>query len=278
MRDGIGRELRLALPAKRIAALTPASVEILFAVGCGQRVVARDRRADYPAAATALPIADGLRSSVEHIAGFRPDLVVLAFDDPARIASLSALRIPVAVFNAASVEAVLKDTRTLATFCGAPATKSKALEKSLRARLEAVAGRLRGRKRPKVYIELDGADPAKPWTAGSGAFVHDLLLRAGGDNIFGKLSRPYAQISAEAVIRAAPEVVLMMRGRAAVLRQRPGWGSLPALKKGTVLDGLDPDLLTRPGPRLIDGLEQLARALHPRAFAATSPRSAGEEP
>ncbi|MBW2733719.1 MAG: ABC transporter substrate-binding protein [Deltaproteobacteria bacterium] len=274
MRDGIGRSLRLTLPARRIAALTPASVEILFAVGCEGQVVLRDGRADYPPAALALPKADGLRSSVEYVAGFRPDLVVLAFDDPARIASLSALRIPVAVFNAASVDAVLKDAETLSRFCGASPAKALALQQEMRGRIRRITERVQGRARPKVYIELDGADPVKPWTAGSGAFVHDLLSLAGGDNIFSALKRPYAQVSAEAVIRAAPEVVIMTRGSAAALRARPGWGSLPALKRGKVLDTLDADLLTRSGPRLVKGLEQLARALHPGAFAPAQ-KSAG---
>ena len=123
--------------------------------------------------------------------------------------------------------------------------------------------------RPTVYYELDGTDPSKPYTAGPGSFVDALIARAGGANIGATLSSQYAQISLEQLLVANPDLILL--GDSAYgttpesVKQRSGWGGLTAVKNGNIFP-FDDNLVSRPGPRLVDGLEALAKLLHPDLF------------
>lgn len=272
--DGIGREVRLGRPAWRIAALSPSNVEILFALGCGDRVVLRDRSSDFPPAATALPATNAFHLSAEHIAGYRPDLVLVSHLDSSRTAALAALGIPIAVFDPHRVTTVFSDIRTIGRLCGA-SKRAESLVRRLRARLDKVRREVAGLARQRVYVELDGSDPLKPWTAGARSLVDDVVRLAGGVNIFADLTRSATQVSAEAVFRRAPAIVLLAGGRRtsrAKLAQRPAWNRMPAIASGRIIDGIRPALLSRPGPRLVDGVEALAHALHPSRHAALERR------
>ncbi|MCA9665797.1 MAG: ABC transporter substrate-binding protein [Myxococcales bacterium] len=253
--------------AMRIASLSPSNSEILYAVGCGDRVVLRDRATNYPAAATKLPATDPFHLSPTHVAGYRPSLVLLSHADAARVAVLRRVGLAVHTFDPRTLDQVFDSIVAIGKLCGA-AKPARALVATLRARVAAVQKRVAGRPRPRVYIEIDGSDPARPWVAGKGSFVDDLLRRAGGRNALTQLGKPYAQVNAETAALSKPDVILLpaapghegrMRAR---LRQRPGWSKLAAVANGKVIDTISRDVLSRPGPRLVEGLEALARALH----------------
>jgi iron complex transport system substrate-binding protein len=260
--------------AKRIASLSPANTEILFALGCGGAVVLRDPVSAFPPEVRRLPASNPFQLSVEHLAGFRPDLVLLSHVDSVRLRALRRLGLHVETFDARSLPALFADIETIGRLCGAGA-RARELVAALRARAERVARAVAGRRRPRVYIETDGSEPLKPWVAGPGAFVDHLLGLAGGETLFPRLERGIAQVNVEQIVSARPEVVLLMnveRGKGsglARLRARPVFAELEAVRAGRVIDSIDPDLLSRPGPRALDGLELLARALHPDAFGAT---------
>jgi iron complex transport system substrate-binding protein len=299
--DDLGRAVVLARPATRIASLSPSNTEILFALGCGERIVLRDRVSAHPPAALRLPATSPFTLSAEHVAGFAPDLVLLSHVDAQRLRALQQAGLVAASFDPRTLEQLHGNIRAIGTLCGAEGPAAR-LVGELRRRAEHAAAAVRGRARPKVYVETDGADPLKPWTAGPGSFVDELLQLAGGRNVASTLRRPYAQINAEEVFAAQPDVILLMgvegelrlhrgapegrepgelRGHGlARLRGRPAWGSLEAVRRGRVIDTIHPDLLSRPGPRLVDGLEALARALHPEPSptgpsAPSSPAPAG---
>jgi ABC-type Fe3+-hydroxamate transport system substrate-binding protein len=272
--DGIGRDVSVKLPARRIVALSPSNVEILFAVGCGDRVVLRDRASDYPPAARALPATNAFHLSAEHIAGYRPNLVLVSHLDPSRVATLEALGIPVAVFDPHQVETVFSDILTIGRLCGAT-KRAESLVRDLRARLGRVQREVAGLTRHRVYVELDGSDPLKPWTAGARSLVDDVIRLAGGTNVFGDVARSAVQVSAEAVLWRSPAVVLLANGARTVrstLANRPAWGRMPAIRAGRIIDGITPALLSRPGPRIVSGVEALARALHPHHHAVLGRR------
>jgi iron complex transport system substrate-binding protein len=260
--DGLGRSVELPRPARRIASLSPSNTEIVFLLGCGARLVLRDRASDYPRAARLLPATDPFRLSVEHIAGFAPDLVLASHLDSTRVAALGAVGLRVAVFDPVTVARVLEDVQAISRLCGRPQVGQRWVEHARR-RLRRLQRGRRDRARPRVYVELDGSDPLKPWTVGAGSLVGDVLRLAGGANLFADIDRRAAQVSVEEVLRRAPEVILLAaRGAtAASLRSRPGWERLPALAQGRVIDSIDPALIARPGPRLVEGVELLARAL-----------------
>jgi iron complex transport system substrate-binding protein len=270
--DDRGRQVWLARPARRIASLSPANSEILFALGCGRSVVLRDLASAYPPQVRKLPATNPFQLSAEHVAGFKPDLVLLSHADPSRLAALRRLGLTVAVWEPRTFEDLYGNIQAVGRLCGA-ADRARALVRRMQARVAGVQRRVRGRPRPRVYIETDGSDPLKPWTCSAASFVGNLLRLAGGRNLVQGIRRRYVQINAEEVLTGDPDVILMMdvdgriRGRGlAILRARPGWGALRAVRRGRIIDHINSDLLSRPGPRLVDGLEALARALHPEVY------------
>ncbi len=124
--------------------------------------------------------------------------------------------------------------------------------------------------RPLVFYELDGTDPNAPWTPGPGSFVDRLITLAGGENLGAKLSSEWVQVSIEELIARNPQIILI--GDATwggvtldQVRARPGWKTLPAIQNDQLFV-FDDNLVSRPGPRLVDGLEAMARLLHPELF------------
>ena len=270
--DDLGHTVALARPARRIASLSPSNTEVLFALGCGAKIVLRDKVSSHPPGVLKIPATSPFNLSVEHVAGYSPDVVLLSHADAAQISTFGRIGLPVATFDPRTLEQVYGNIRAMGTLCGAGA-RAEALVRQMRQRASRVMGAVKGRPRPTVYIETDGADPIKPWTAGTGSFVNYLLGLAGGKNLLARLERPYVQINAEEVLAGDPDHVLLMGvtgktcGRGLeLLRGRPGWTGLRAIRRGSVIDSIHPDLLSRPGPRLVQGLEGLARALHPAAF------------
>ena len=120
-----------------------------------------------------------------------------------------------------------------------------------------------------VFYELDGSDPAKPWTAGAGTFLSQLISMAGGSNVGDRLQGDYAQMSQEELLVANPMVILLGDAAYGVTAEqvaaRPGWEALAAVQQGRIYP-FDDNLVSRPGPRLVDGLEQIAKLLRPELF------------
>ncbi len=272
--DDLGRAITASASPRRIASLAPAFTEILFAVGCGDRIAVRDRWSDFPEDARDIPAIDGLSPSAEHVAGFAPDLVLLYSADGRHAAPFEKLRIPVAVFNPASFDDVAGTVARIGTLAGCGGAAAALAEGMLREKERIAAGMTSGEAgRPLVYIQIDGADPGRPWTAGPGSFVHELVGLAGGRNAADGVTGAYAQLSAESLIRSSPDWILLLDVEATFadaghggtgargLAERPGWRETAAVKGGRVIDWIDRDLVSRPGPRLVEGLRLLAEAL-----------------
>ena len=139
--------------------------------------------------------------------------------------------------------------------------------------MEAVQAKVRLAPRVPVYYELDGTNPSSPYTAGPGSFIHDLLTLAGAANVAAAAAGPFPRISAEEIIRANPELIIVPIGGFSPpdvadpqrFAQRPGWEAIEAVRRRAIR-GVDADLVSRPGPRLVDGLKALARTIHPEVF------------
>ena len=272
--DDLGRTVVLAVPAQRVVSLAPANTEILFAVGAGAQMVGRDETSDFPAAALALPTIGGYSGfSLESIVALHPDLVLAqggGFNSPELVASLEELGLTVfSLPNPTTLEGMFNNLETVAALTG-HVNDVPTLLASLRARVSAVDEKILPLSyAPTVYYELDATEPSKPYTAGPGTFVDLLISRAGGVNIGSALEGQWAQISLEQLVVANPAMIIL--GDAAYgetpekVSQRPGWGTLTAIQTGQVFP-IDDNLVSRPGPRLVDGLEALARLLHPGVF------------
>jgi iron complex transport system substrate-binding protein len=273
--DGLGRTVVLSQPAQKIVSLAPSNTEILFAIGAGAQVVGRDEFSDYPEEAKSLPSVGGSMGnySLEQIAALKPDLVLAAeINTPEQVKSLTDLGLTVYYLsNPKTLEDLYTNLETVAKLTGHE-SNAATLVTSLKARVAAVDEKIAPiSARPTVFYEIDASDPSKPYTAGPGTFVDQLITRAGGTNfaIIAGIKDAYPQVSLEQVVAANPTIILLgdaLYGTTPEsVSQRPGWETLDAVKNKQIF-AFDDNLVSRPGPRLVDGLEALAKLLHPDLF------------
>jgi len=271
--DGLGRTVFLAAPAARVISLAPSNTEILFALGAGPQVVGRDGASDYPAEATSIAsVGDtfvGLNS--EQIVALQPDLVLAAEITPIEyVTQLEQLGITVFwLANPIDLDGLYANLNTVGLLTGHQ-EEATALNEQLRARVAAVDTALQDiQDTPTVFYELDASDPAAPWTSGPSTFIDLLITRAGGQNAASILNKQFAQMSIENLLQQNPDFILLGDAAYGVtiesVGQRAGWSQLAAVQNGQVVP-FDDNLVSRPGPRLVDALEQLARLLHPEQF------------
>ena len=270
--DGLGRPVVLKEAAQRIISLAPSNTEILFAIGAGSQMVGRDSLSDYPAeAANVTDIGSAYEAlNTEMIISLKPDLIIAAeINTPEQVKELEDLGLTVYYLNNPhTLEELYGNLEIMAKLAGREAETATLIE-SLKARVAAVDEKIAPlSSRISIFYEIDGTDPAKPYTAGKGTFITLLIERAGGYNIAADIEG-YPQLSLEQVVAADPAFILL--GDAAygvtpeVVAARPGWENLSAVKNGQVFP-FDDNLLSRPGPRLVDGLEALAKLLRPELF------------
>jgi len=273
LKDGLGREVNLASAAKRIVSLAPPNTEMLFAVGAGSQVVGRDTFSDFPAEVKGISDVGGSfgEYDLETILSLQPDLVLAGgINTPELVQSLEDLGLKVFYLsNPTDLEGMYALLETIGKLSGHDA-KAAGLIETLKERVEQVTNQLAGiTSRPTVFYELDATDPTKPFTPGANTFYTSLIQLAGGENIAGELEAEWAQISLEQLLTWDPEVILLgdaMWGETPEkVAAREGWGVLTAVKNGKVY-AFDDNLMVRIGPRQVDGLEALARLLHPKAF------------
>jgi len=271
--DGLGRELILDEPAQRVVSLAPSNTEILFAVGAGDQVIGRDEFSDYPDQANTLPSVGGGFGdyNLEAIVDLEPDLVLAAeINTPEQVKAMEDLGLTVFLLpNPISLEEMYGNLLTVAKLTGHE-SETEELVEVLRDRVSQVEmGIESAEDQPTAFYELDATDPSAPWTAGSGTFIDTLITMAGGVNIASDMEGQYLQISVEELLVRDPQVILLGDSAYGVtaesLSERPGWNNISALLNGRIY-AFDDNLVSRPGPRLVDGLEELARLLHPDLF------------
>jgi iron complex transport system substrate-binding protein len=269
--DDAGRVVELSGIPQRIVSLAPSNTEILFAIGAGDRVVGRDEFSDYPEEAASIASIGGSMGefSVEAIVALEPDLVLAAeINTPELIHQLEDLGVTVYYLrNPTTLEEMYTNLENVAKLTGDDASE---LVQSLKDRVAAVDEKIMPLSyRPMVFYEIDSTDPNKPWTYGPGTFGDLLIDRAGGFNVGNVAFDPYPQLSLEEIVVANPSIIILGDAMWGVtvesVKGRAGWGNIEAVKTGSIFP-IDDNLISRPGPRLVDGLEALARILHPGVF------------
>ncbi|UCD97675.1 MAG: cobalamin-binding protein [Chloroflexota bacterium] len=273
VRDGLARDVVLPGPAQQIVSLAPSNTEILFAVGAGAQIIGRDEFSDYPSQAADLPsIGGGFGDyNLEAIVDLEPDLVLAAEINTAeQVKSLEDLGLTVFYLsNPTSLEEMYGNLLTIANLTG-HSQETEALIESLRKRVSEVEAVVKSAKDiPTVFYELDATDPSAPWTAGASTFIDTLITMTGGKNIASDLEGQYLQISIEEIIIRDPQVILLGDAAYGVtpesLAGRTGWDELSAVVNNQIY-AFDDNLASRPGPRLVEGMEQLAKLLHPELY------------
>jgi iron complex transport system substrate-binding protein len=277
VKDGLGNTITLKAPPKRIVSLAPSITESLFAIGAGKQVVARDDNSKYPEAAAKLPSVGSLWGNfpLEAIVAQQPDLVIAAeITSPDQVKQMQDAGLTVFwMANPKTLDDLYTNLRTLAKITGHE-KETQQLIAQLQERVQTVEDALEEvSDEPLVFYELDATDPANPYTAGPGTFISLLIQMAKGKNVGDALDKPWAQISTEALVKQNPDIILLADAPFGVtpeaVAKRAGWGDIKAVKDGKVYP-FDPNLLSVPGPRLVDGLETLAVMLHPDVFCAQS--------
>jgi cobalamin transport system substrate-binding protein len=268
-KDALGREIPIPTPPKRIIGLAPNLTEILFALGLGDRVVGVTNHCNYPPEVSLKPkVGSYVHLNVEQIISLSPDLVIGTMDGNERyiLDLLEQAHIKVFFVNPRDVRQAIETISTVGLVCGLP-EQARQISGRLTLRVNRVVEAARARNRPQVFLQIN-IQPIM--TVNRNTVHHDLIRLAGGDNMTADEPVTYPRISLEEVIRRKPEVILVSsmerEGRFEKARQDwLQWTSIPAVQKGRV-HLIDSDLIDRPSPRVVDGLEIMAKLLHPEVF------------
>jgi len=264
--DGQSRSVTLEDAPQRIASLSPAATEVLFAIGAGDQVAAIDKFSNYPPEAATREQLDAFQPSVEAIAGAQPDLVFLVYDPGNLVDGLENAGLTVFFLETpTSVEGVLEQIQLLGRATGHP-QEADELVSTMQQGIDDIQERLADVEQgPRLFHEVDN----QLYTVAPASFVGSLYTILKAQNIAAGTDQAFPQLSQEAIIEADPEVIIL--GDAAggetaeTVKARPGWGSISAVKDNRIYV-IDPDIVSRPGPRLVDALETLAQALYPERF------------
>lgn len=265
--DESGRSITVSIKVDRFVSLAPNLTEIAYAIGAGDRLVGNTTYCDYPAAALQVEkVGDTLHPSVEKILALRPQVVLVstASQLEAFTTQLAQHQIAVYVTDPHDLEGVFRSIANLGQLLN-QSREAEQLVAGLRERTAKVEGAVKSSPRVRVFYQLS-AEPL--YTAGRDSFVTDIIRRAGGDSVTANVPGAWPRYSAESALAAEPEAIILPTGGSmgnANSTVSPALAKSPAVKKGRILKVND-DHLTRPGPRSVDGLEELASALHPEVF------------
>jgi iron complex transport system substrate-binding protein len=267
--DFQSRSVAISKRPERIVSIGPSNTEFLFALGAGDRVVGTDDFSDEPAAAKTKEHVGGVKVSLEKVVSLKPDLIVTVKFSDGTIEALTQTNTAVLVVDPQNAADVARTATILGQAVGANGAK---LAADIQARLDAVRAKTANAAKPKVFHEIDASDLTKMYTVGPGSFINDLITIAGGANIAATAKTQYPTISAEEVVRADPEVVVLADASfgttAEQVAGRPGWSALSAVKNKrvyAVAPAFD-NLFNRPGPRLGQAAEEYAKLVHPELY------------
>jgi iron complex transport system substrate-binding protein len=263
-----GSSVTLTKQPHRIVSLSATATEMLFAIDAGTQVVAVDDQSNYPASAPMTKLS-GFQPNIEAIASYTPDLVVAVDDTSGLVHGLGALNIPVLIETAAkNFDDAYKQIEQLGTATGHVA-EAGSLEQKMRTDIAAIVASVpKGTKQLKVYHELDDTY----YSATSATFIGQVYALLGLKNIADGASATagdYPQLSAEYIVSSSPDVIVLADTKCChqnltTVSARPGWSSIAAVKTGQVI-GVDDDIASRWGPRVVDFLRALAPHVKPAA-------------
>jgi len=276
--DDRGYVLNFTTYPNRIVSLAPSNTEILFAVGAGDKVVGVTNYCNYPynfpawiEAGNLTSVGDYWTPNMEAIVTLEPDLVLAAFAQEEVVNTLRGMGYKVLVLDPDNIDDILKDIVLVGRATNKD-VEAGILVNNLRRRIDAVVSKVAGvTSTPKVYYEV-WYDPL--WSVGSESWEHELIEKAGGINIFADQSLKYFETSSEAVIERNPDIMIFPLGHGGgppfwgsfdQVKARPGWNAISVVQNDRLYT-IDADIISRPGPRIVDALETLAEIIHPELF------------
>jgi iron complex transport system substrate-binding protein len=264
IRDDLGQTTVLAAPPQRIVSLLPSLTETVCELGACARLVGVDRYSNFPASVNALPKVGGMDdTNVELIASLKPDVVLVAVSS--RVAErLRALGIQVIALEPRSYKDVQRVLGIVGEVLGVADAQRvwRRIDAGVSAAASSVPASARGMR---VYFEVASG----LYAAGESSFMGETLARLGAGNIIPARLGPFPKINPEFVVKANPALIMVGARNADGLAQRPGWDHIDAVRRGRicVFAAEDGDILARPGPRMAEAAQIMARCLREKAGA-----------
>jgi len=256
---------------QRIVSFGPNITEILFALGLEEKVVGVSNYCDYPEAAKLkAKVGDAFNPSLEKIVELEPDLVLTVKQEQLN-SELDALGVKFMVLDPKDIDGILGNIEKVGEITG---TKNRAEEliKDMQDSISQVTALMEDVPKVRVFFIVDATDLTLPWTAGTGSFIDALITMAGGENIAGGTLGAWVQFSLEQIVSSDPEVIIVQTMTGGIptvskeeLEEHPVWGEMTAVKQGKTCF-INGDLVSRPGPRIVQGLEAMAKIIHPELF------------
>lgn len=271
--DDLGRKIYLAQAPNRLVSLAPSITETLYAIGLADRVVGVTEFCDYPPEARNKPKVGYSNPNLETIVALQPDLVLAPRDfiRPDVLGKLEQLKIPTFVVEAKTVEDIASQIQLIGRMLDRSEVANP-IAMELRRRLTELKRRTEMLARPRVLYVLNSQPLI---TVGPGSFIHQLIEIAGGANVAAGAASPYPRLSIEAVLKEDPQLIIFPVGASEGIPQGEQelwrrWKTMTAVKMDS-FHHIASDLLNRPGPRIVLGLEKLAEIIHPEVFASSNP-------
>lgn len=271
LHDQAGRLVQVPVKVQRIVALAPSITEIIYALGQGKKLVGVTQYSDYPEAAKGLPkIGSYVRLDLERIVALKPDICfgIREGNPKHQVEKIEALGIPVYIIDPRNAEGIMEAIKGMGSALGASGPAETLTQEMARriARVSRLANTASAK--PRVFFQVDAAPII---TAGTNTFTHELITLAGGLNL-GAGPVPYPRLSWEQALALNPEIVVitsMAGGHSpeSLKAQWRQWPQLPAVQQNR-LHVVDAGLFDRPTPRFVEGLEALARIIHPELYGA----------
>jgi len=268
-KDEVGREVTFPFHPKRVVSLAPNITEILFSLGLDEEIVGVSIHCNFPEKAKSrVKVGSYISLDFERITALKPDLIIATGAGNTRdmVDRLEKLGFPTYVIYPKNFNDILQSIAHIGEIVYRE-KEARVIIEGMRKRSQRVINLTKGLLPPRVFIQIGDAPIV---TVGKGSFADDLIRLAGGENIAGKEKEVYPRFGMEEILKRSPEVIVVssMNPRGdyqKILKEWSRWKSIPAVKNGRI-HLIDSDLIDRPSPRIVDGLEEFAKVFHPEKF------------
>ncbi|NLY53057.1 MAG: cobalamin-binding protein [Firmicutes bacterium] len=263
--DSFDREVTVEKEPEVIVSLAPSATEILFALGLGDKVKGVSDVCNYPEEVLAIEKMGGYMGvDVERVVSVQPDLVIADSQTTKEVVEqLEGFGIAVLALKADDIEGMFSHIELIGEATNAK-EEAEQLVQELQDRLQVVADKTKSLERPAVFYEV-WHEPLM--SAGKNTFINSVIEAAGGENVMVDAATDWPEVDLELLISKEPAVIILGHDGQSVdeAKARANWQTMPAAKEGRIY-AVNPDIFNRPGPRLVDAVEELARLLHPGLF------------
>ncbi|MFF2482550.1 ABC transporter substrate-binding protein [Paenibacillus sp. NPDC058071] len=266
VKDDTGTEITFEQAPSKVVTLAPSETEVMYAIGAGEQVAGVDAFSNYPPEAASKPQIGDMTTNIEAVVALTPDLVLASSSMNAEaVTKLRELKIAVYATDPTTYDATADKITTIGRIVGKE-KEAETVAQHMKDVKQQVQDAVKDAAKKPVYLEFSPG-----WTVGSGTFLNELLTIAGGTNI--SAAQPgWFEVSAEEVVKQNPQLIIYPDLKedpnpiAAAFAQRPGWDAIDAIKNKQLF-AVAEDPLVRVGPRLADGLLELAKTIHPDLFS-----------